>query len=111
MLRSIYVVCRVLLRRSDFEEGLTEELQFHLHQYEEDLVASRVPRSEAARRARLEFGTVDAVKDDCREARGLRVFDEVQQDAQYALRVLRRTPALTVTALFTLALCIGANLT
>ena len=68
---------RVLTQRRDFEDGMTEELRFHIEQYADDLVRSGVPREEAVRRARIEFGSLNSVKGDCREARGLHLFDEL----------------------------------
>jgi predicted permease len=102
---------RVLTSRRDFEEGMTEELRFHIEQYADDLVRSGVPREEAARRARMELGGMNSVKENCREARGLHLFDELNRELSYAARLLRKTPGFTVTALLTLAVCLGANLT
>ena len=49
-------------RRRDFEEGMTEELRFHIEQYTDDLVRSGVSAEEARRRARIEFGGLNSVK-------------------------------------------------
>jgi len=62
---------RVLTSRRDFEAGMAEELRFHIEQYTDDLMRSGVSREEARRRARMEFGGLNSVKGDCREARGL----------------------------------------
>jgi predicted permease len=101
---------RVRFGRRGFEAGMNEELAFHLQQYTEDLIRDGVAPEEARRRARLEFGGVTSVQEDCREARGQRGFDELSRQIRYATRLLRKTPAFTATAIATLAICLGANL-
>ncbi len=107
-LRSLF---RVLTRRRDFEDGMSEELRFHIEQYTDELVRSGVTPEKAARLARGELGNVTNIKGDCREAFGLHLFDEFRRELSYAARLLRKTPGFTATALLTLAVCLGANLT
>jgi MacB-like periplasmic core domain len=103
-------VLAALLGRHRFENGMAEELRFHLEQEAERLVRQGVPPDEAARRARLAFGSVDNVKDDCREARGLRLLDDLTRNVRWAFHLWRRSPGFTVSALATIGLCLGANL-
>jgi predicted permease len=107
-LRSLF---RVLARRRDFENDMSDELRFHIEQYTDDLVRSGVSLEKAARLARVEFGSITNIKGDCREAFGVHLFDELHRELAYAARLLRKTPAFTATALLTLAVCFGANLT
>jgi len=100
---------RALTSRGDFEAGLTEELLFHIEQYADDLVRSGVSPEEARRRARMELGAINTVKEECREARGLWGFDALERDCRYAARQLRRNPGFAGTVVLTLALAVGVN--
>ncbi len=95
--------------RSTMEREIDDELRSHLEHRTDALMRSGLTREEAARRARLEFGAVEACKDRLRDERGWRVGDELRNDARYAWRMLRRNPAFAFVAIATLAIGIGTN--
>ena len=87
--RRIRALFRPLLARRETEADLDEEMRFHL----DAEIAERVRRGmtpDAARTAALrDFGGVSRFKEECRDAWGTRVLDELSRDARYGLRSLR----------------------
>jgi predicted permease len=100
---------RNLLRRTAFEDAMDEEMRFHLEARAADLMRRGVPPGEAARRARLEFGSVEKQKDVARASVGVRILDEIRGDVRYALRTFVRNKVFAAAAITTLGLGIGAN--
>jgi predicted permease len=96
-------------RKNNREHDLDIELRSHVDQQVQDYRKAGLSEPEARRRARLDFGALDEIKEECRDARPTHWIETVWKDALYGIRVLKASPAFTITAVLSLALGIGVN--
>ena len=91
------------------EQALDNEIAFHIAKLTEDYVAQGMSSEEARRRALLEFGGTDQVKQQLREVHISPAVETLLFHAKSAMRFLCKSPLFSSVVILTLALGIGAN--
>jgi predicted permease len=100
---------RALTHKAELEHELDEEMRFHLERDIEQQVKSGMTPEDARYAALKSFDRVDQSKEECRDARGVGLIENILRDVSYSLRVLTKNYAFTIVVVLTLALGIGAN--
>ena len=98
-----------LTKRSQFDEELHAEMQFHVETRADELQASGMSRGDALAQARREFGSEARLAEETRAAWRFQWLEDIASDLRYALRSYRRHPAFALTVATSLALGIGVN--
>jgi ABC-type antimicrobial peptide transport system permease subunit len=100
---------RAFFRKREIEEDLDEEILYHLNKDIERHIGRGMTPEEARLAALRGFGGLQQIKELSRDARGLRVIDDLWRDLKYSFRIMSRTRGLALTIVIILALGIGAN--
>jgi predicted permease len=107
--RDMLLRLRSLILHRRVERELADELALHIELEARKNMAAGMSPEEAARQARIQFGGPEQVKEECRDARRVRLIETAWQDVRYALRGLGRSPVFFLTVVATIALGLGLN--
>jgi putative ABC transport system permease protein len=100
---------KALLRRSELDRDLGDELDFHLAMREQKNREAGINAEEARYAARRQFGNTTLAKERTRDMWTFTTFETLYRDLRHAVRLLRNKPAFTAVAVLTLAVGIGAS--
>lgn len=100
---------RNMMARQRLHREMAEEMQGHIDERTETLMAKGIPEEEARRQAALRFGNASAIREDGFASRISPWLESVWQDLRYAGRSVLKSPGLYVVSFLSLTLAIAAN--
>lgn len=98
-MRKLRLRFRSLLHRSLVENDLKDELRGYLEQEIERQIAAGSSPDEARMFAKSSLNGAERLKEECRDARGVRWLEETIQDLRFAGRTLRHAPVFSLTVI------------
>src|SRR6266436_2618311 len=98
-----------LLPKRASDAQMNSELRFHIDELTDENIAAGMPPDEARRRAILEFGGQEKIKEEVRDVYRIRLLDATVANLKSAFRFIRKSPTFSATVILPLALAIGAN--
>ncbi len=97
------------LRSDDVSRDIDRELEFHIAERADELIASGMSPENARREGRRRFGHVAEHAERTRHRELFGWLDTIAGDLRYTTRSLRKAPAFAAAAILSIALGIGAN--
>jgi hypothetical protein len=91
------------------ETRVRSEIEQHIAMQTADNLRAGLSPVEARREALVKFGSVEAVKDSCRDQQGLPWLADLARDLRHGTRTLAREKGFTAAAVIVLAMGVGAN--
>src|ERR1700730_11111518 len=98
-----------LFRKRALDAQLSSEVRFHIDEMTAAHIAAGMSPQEARRRAVLEFGGGEQIKEELRDVHRVRVVESTVANLKSAFRFIRKSPSFSAVIIVTLALGIGAN--